>query len=343
MKPETTLSASTPHTLLEKDPELLQLLPPKAYQALEPYWNDMEEIVFRAGYDVVVNTRTKSFSLDVHTSSADIQKMDQRLPHRFKSNGRTGFNKTLHRIAKIPDIDGNVAGMHIRFARYIEGLSEPNRRYVEGYPLYENSDRLYQPNILIVGAPGRGKTTYLRDLVRIAAAHYGAKLVVIDSANELGGYGPIAHHALGIAIRLEVMTVDDQPRIINNALINYGPRVMVVDELSTADDVKEVVRVRTRGVRVIASVHGHDIVDVLENPMYAPILGTVPEKLIRRTSPLFDIAFVMLERGQPQILDIANATDRYYAKRRNELEAKLSNPSGKTPNSKPTPSTKVAL
>lgn len=220
----------------------------------------------------------------------------------LKRDGRAGVDGTAHRISVITDRTGEVIGLTIRLARFIPVLDEETVEFI----------RESQGSILIVGAPESGKTTLLRHLVAVLAKEYGPHLNVVDTSCEIGGLGEIPHPALYVARWHQVPDPKEQATIIRRAIANHSPQVLVLDEIGYHSDVEEVYAASRRGIRVVASVHGLDLPDVVENPTYRILLGNPdPIRGMRYYRPAFRMAIEVRAKGKLFLIpNLAEAIDR---------------------------------
>ena len=144
--------------------------------------------------------------------------------------------------------------LNIRIAREKKGCAQ---HLVEAV---RNANGIY--NTLILSPPGVGKTTYLRDAIRILsegdARHRGLKIGVVDERSELGaGYLGIPQNDLGP--RTDVLEGAGKSEGIYMLLRSMSPQVIAVDELGAKDDFEAVTRAFHSGCRLIGTVHGESI------------------------------------------------------------------------------------
>lgn len=230
----------------------------------------------------------------------------QRIAHQFagiKEDGRAGIAGTAHRISAIFDRADNIVGFTVRVARHFPKALPDSLK-----------DELLRGkgSVLIVGAPGSGKTTLLRAVAAAFSQTIGPHLSIIDTSNEIGGVGETPIEELRHARWHQVPSPTKQPEIIRRAIANHGPLVLVLDEVGYHGDVPEVEAAARRGVRVIATVHGYGIHDVIENAHYAPLLGhpdlATRERLAR---PAFQSMLEVRAKGKFYwIPNLAEAIDR---------------------------------
>lgn len=220
----------------------------------------------------------------------------------IKRDGRAGIEGTAHRISVIYDRLHEIIGLSVRIARHIEVIDPTTAQHI----------LKSRGSVMIIGAPGSGKTTLLRNLVSLLAREIGPHLSVIDTSNEIGGLGQVPHPALGSARWFQVPDPKQQADIIRRAIANHGPLVLVLDEVGYNEDALEVEAAARRGIQVVASVHGKHLVDVMENPVYAPFLGYPdPATARRRARPSFSTAIEVRAKGKLFLIpNLAEAVDR---------------------------------
>jgi Uncharacterized protein conserved in bacteria len=282
---------------------LKAILPIKLHDYMDAFKDDLEEIVVLVGEPVSFRISGREYYTTWTFTESDWAYLHSKLGE-VRSNGRVGVEGTLHRISVRRDREDIPYGATIRIGRAIVGVAEPLRPY-----LVEASG-----SILVVGAPGTGKTTLLRDVVRIVADIYGRRCVVVDSSSEIGGEGRKPHPIIRRASRLAVPDPRRQPEKMLEAVANHSAQVVVVDELAWIEDSKVVEIIAGKGVRVIATVHGSDLREAIMNPVYFPITG-VAKDLVKRTlvvekPPVFKIAVEAYALGRIRLYrDLAKAIE----------------------------------
>jgi len=171
---------------------------------------------------------------------------------------------------------------------------------------------LENKSLLLVGPPGRGKTTLLRDIARfLASDEHDHRVMIVDTNNEIAGENICPHHAIGRARRMKVGVRSNQYRKMLEAVQNHTPQTLVIDEIGTPQEVMEAVGVQQRGVQLIATTHGRSLADVIENPHLRNLLGGVnvvilsaherqaegtatKTRLERKMAPAFDVCIELL-------------------------------------------------
>jgi len=269
---------------------LMEKLPPWVRREVEGHGVDLEELALDLGYPLAYTVGGRTFYSEREVRKEDLDFVLHRVGG-FKENNRAGLEGTLHRISRILSALGEMAGITIRVGKFVEGVAEPLRPYlVEG-----------GGSLLVVGPPRTGKTTLLRDIVRILAEVYGSRVVAVDTSNEIGGDGLIPHPGIRPARRMQVPDPPsrNQGRVIYQAIANHSPEIVVVDEIGYNEDVQECLTASRRGVRVVATAHGERLLDVLENPALHPVLGEPDLKArARRTRPAFAMALQVVGKGR---------------------------------------------
>ncbi|BAU11328.1 single-stranded nucleic acid binding R3H [Leptolyngbya sp. NIES-3755] len=219
----------------------------------------------------------------------------------FGGDNRAGIEKTLHRISAIRNRRGEVIGLTCRVGRAIFGTIGMIRDLVE-------SGR----SILMLGRPGVGKTTALREIARVLADELDKRVVIIDTSNEIAGDGDVPHPAIGRARRMQVARPELQHQVMIEAVENHMPEVIVIDEIGTELEALAARTIAERGVQLVGTAHGNKLENLIKNPTLSDLVGgiqsvtlgddearrrgTQKSVLERKAPPTFDIAVEMTER-----------------------------------------------
>lgn len=182
----------------------------------------------------------------------------------FGPDNRAGIDRTLHRVSRILDRNGNLVGLTCRIGKPILGCVKIIEDLVES-----------GESILILGAPGTGKTTKLRDVCRFASVDLDRSVVIVDTSNEIAGDGRIVHSAVGRARRLQVPNDRTQHAVMQEAVENHTPEVLVIDEIGNKEEAEACRTFAQRGVQLIATAHGNTLEDVVNNPALRDLIGGI--------------------------------------------------------------------
>ena len=182
--------------------------------------------------------------LDREVTDEDLSLVTGRIGD-FGGDNRAGIERTLHRISAIRNRSGRVVGLTCRVGRAVFGTIEILRDHIE-------SGR----SILIMGRPGVGKTTMLREAARVLASEFSKRVVVVDTSNEIAGDGDIPHPAIGKARRMQVSAPERQHLVMIEAVENHMPEVIVIDEIGTEAEALAARTIAQRGVQLVATAHG---------------------------------------------------------------------------------------
>ncbi len=219
----------------------------------------------------------------------------------FGGDNRAGIERTLHRISAIRNRRGEVIGLTCRVGRAIFGTIGMIRDLVE-------SGR----SILMLGRPGVGKTTALREIARVLADDLEKRVVIIDTSNEIAGDGDVPHPAIGRARRMQVARPELQHQVMIEAVENHMPEVIVIDEIGTELEALAARTIAERGVQLVGTAHGNRLENLIKNPTLSDLVGGIQSVTLgdeearrrgsqksvleRKAPPTFDIAVEMLER-----------------------------------------------
>lgn len=231
----------------------------------------------------------------------------------FSSDNRAGIERTLHRISAIRNRTGDIIGLTCRIGRAIFGTIVMIRDLVET-----------GQSILLLGRPGVGKTTALREIARVLADDLGKRVVIIDTSNEIAGDGDVPHPAIGRARRMQVARPELQHQVMIEAVENHTPEVIVIDEIGTELEALAARTIAERGVQLVGTAHGNFVENLIKNPTLCDLVGgiqsvtlgddearrrrTQKTVLERKAPPTFAIAVEMLERQRWVVHDDVSAT-----------------------------------
>src|SRR6184192_3183678 len=183
---------------------------------------------------------------------------------QFGGDNRAGIERTLHRISALRNRAGKVVGLTLRVGRAVYGTVAIIRDIVE-------SGR----SILMMGRPGVGKTTLLREAARVLADDLRKRVMIVDTSNEIGGDGDIPHPAIGRARRMQVPTPSLQHAVMIEAVENHMPEVIVIDEIGTEQEAQAARTIAERGVQLIATAHGNTLENLMLNPTLSDLVGGI--------------------------------------------------------------------
>ena len=181
---------------------------------------------------------------------------------KFNNDNRTGINKTLHRISCIKNKDGIIIGLTCRIGRNISGGITIIRDLLET-----------KKSILLLGQPGSGKTTIIREIANILSSENDKRVIVIDNANEIGGGNDITHNGIGYSRRMQVETNKVPEKTMIEAVENHTPEVIIIDEIGTQKEAETTQTIAERGVQLIATAHGYFLLNLLKNPTLSQLVG----------------------------------------------------------------------
>jgi|DewCreStandDraft_5_1066085.scaffolds.fasta_scaffold00240_55 stage III sporulation protein SpoIIIAA len=245
---------------------LLNALPPHIVEPLEQAedLNDLLEIVLDLGRLPEARFPGRELTLSSReVSEEDLQYVVARIGV-FGQDNRAGIPRTLHRISAIRNRNGKIVGLTCRVGRAVFGTIQIIRDIVE-----------LGQSILILGRPGVGKTTMLREVARVLADDLRKRVVIVDTSNEIGGDGDIPHPGIGRARRMQVPTPAEQHAVMIEAVENHMPEVIIIDEIGTELEAAAARTIAERGVQLIGTAHGTTLENLMANPTLSDLVGGI--------------------------------------------------------------------
>jgi stage III sporulation protein SpoIIIAA len=284
------------HVITDDLEALLATLPPDIHDAVNRLANRTEllEIVLDLGRhaegrfpegEVILSSQPITY--------ADLEYVVERIGE-FGDDNRAGIERTLHRISAMRNRKGKIVGLTCRIGRAVLGSIALIRDIVE-----------QGQSILILGRPGVGKTTLLREIARVLADEANKRVVVVDTSNEIAGDGDIPHPGIGRARRMQVARTAEQHAVMIEAVENHMPQVIVIDEIGTELEAAASRTIAERGVQLVATAHGNSLSNLLVNPTLSDLIGgiqtvTLGDEEARRRHTQKSI----LERKAPPTFDV---------------------------------------
>ena len=252
--------------------------------------------------------------LDREVTEQDIGRVVEKIGS-FGDDNRAGIERTLHRISAIRNRNGKIVGLTCRIGRAVYGTIEIIDDFIET-----------GKSILIMGRPGIGKTTMLREAARVLADDLGKRVVVVDTSNEIAGDGDIPHPAIGKARRMQVRTPALQHEVMIEAVENHMPQVIVIDEIGTELEAQAARTIAERGVQLIGTAHGNNLDNLMLNPTLSDLIGgiqsvtlgdeearrrrTQKSVLERKAPPTFDVIVEIQDRERVTVhSDVSETVD----------------------------------
>ncbi|HEY9636124.1 MAG TPA: R3H domain-containing nucleic acid-binding protein [Coleofasciculaceae cyanobacterium] len=283
--------------------KLLDILPQEIRSSVEqhPQRDNLIEVVMDLGRFPEVRFPGKAEYLSqTPVTQEQLHYSVQRVGH-FSGDNRAGIERTLHRISAIRNRPGEIIGLTCRVGRAVFGTIGMIRDLVET-----------GKSILMLGRPGVGKTTALREIARVLADDLQKRVVIIDTSNEIAGDGDIPHPAIGRARRMQVARPELQHQVMIEAVENHMPEVIVIDEIGTELEALAARTIAERGVQLVGTAHGNQIDNLIKNPTLSDLVGGIQavtlgddearrrgsQKTVleRKAPPTFEIAVEMQER-----------------------------------------------
>jgi len=305
----------TQHRITDDLEALLEILPSNIRHAVEKANNSEKllEIVIDLGRVPSARFVENELSLlEKEITRTDIDHITERIG-KFDADNRAGMERTLHRISAIRNRLGAIVGLTCRVGRAVYGTVDIIQDIIET-----------GKSVLILGRPGVGKTTLLREAARILAEN--KRVVIVDTSNEIGGDGDVPHPAVGRARRMQVSQPMMQHEVMIEAVENHNPEVIVIDEIGRELEAQAARTIAERGVQLIGTAHGQTLDNLLLNPTLSDLIGgieavtlsdeearrrgTQKTVLERRSPPTFDVVIEIQTRDRFAVhLDISASVD----------------------------------
>ena len=303
------------HRITDNLDSLFDVLPPKITQSIteEEKNADLIEVILDLGRVPIARFSTEEFELTgEEITQKEIDYVVKRIGE-FDGDNRAGLERTLHRIAAIRNRTGDIVGLTCRVGRAVYGTTDIVKDLIES-----------GKSLLILGRPGVGKTTMLREAARILADN--KRVVIVDTSNEIAGDGDVPHPAIGKARRMQVAQPRLQHEVMIEAVENHNPEVIVIDEIGRELEAIAARTIAERGVQLIGTAHGNTLQNLLINPTLADLVGgiesvtlsdeeakrrgTQKTVLERRSNPTFHVLIEIQTRVSVAVhQDVATAVD----------------------------------
>lgn len=312
------------HPVLFEDPTiandlqlLIDILPERIRRVLQTTdLDDMIEIVMDLGR--IPEARfSEGNILELSDQQVTLDEIHHVVKHMgyFTSDNRAGIPRTLHRISALRNRQGDIVGLTCRVGKVVTGTVDPIQDIIQS-----------GKSVLLLGRPGVGKTSRLREIAKLLSDEAKKRVVIVDTSNEIAGDGDIPHPAVGRARRIQVQQRERQKETMIEAVQNHTPEVIIVDEIGTEDEAMASRTIAERGVILIATAHGHTLENLIKNPMLSDLVGGIQtvtlgdEEAKRRASqktilerakkPTFDICIEIRDRNTLAVYpDVAEAVD----------------------------------
>jgi stage III sporulation protein SpoIIIAA len=331
--------------------KLLDILPLDIRQVLEqhPSRDNLIEVVMDLGRRPEARFPEQAEYLsETPVSQEQLNYCIQRVGH-FGGDNRAGIEQTLHRISAIRNRTGGIIGLTCRVGRAVKGTIHMIRDLVET-----------GQSILMLGRPGVGKTTALREIARVLADELNKRVVIIDTSNEIAGDGDIPHPAIGRARRMQVARPELQHQVMIEAVENHMPEVIVIDEIGTELEAMAARTIAERGVQLVGTAHGNQIENLIKNPTLSDLVGGIQSVTLgdeearrrrsqktvleRKAPPTFEIAVEMLERQRWVVHEsVADTVDSVLLGRHPSPQVRTVNENGSVTITRSVPSVPIGM
>ena len=317
---EQLAGQGTEYAVTDDLQDLLAVLPPHIAERITAHQTRQDlgsliEIVMDLGRPPEARFQFDEIELlEVDVTREDLSFVSDRIGN-FGDDNRAGIERTLHRISAIRNRAGEIVGLTCRIGRAVYGTIAIVSDLVES-----------GQSVLLLGRPGVGKTTMLRETARVLADELRKRVVVVDTSNEIAGDGDIPHPAIGRARRMQVPTPTAQHAVMIEAVENHMPQVVVIDEIGTELEAMAARTIAERGVQLIGTAHGNSLENLMLNPTLSDLIGgiqtvtlsdeearrrgTQKSILERKAPPTFNIMVEIVDRDEVTVhLDVAATVD----------------------------------
>ena len=314
--------------------KLKAVLPAHLVDSLEAIGrtDDLYEVIIDLGLVPTARYSDREVVLDEHEITHQYLQYFVSKIGVFDADNRAGIERTLHRISAIRNRRRDIVGLTCRIGRAVYGTIDIIQDLIES-----------GQSVLILGAPGVGKTTMLREAARVLAET--KRVVIVDTSNEIGGDGAVPHPAIGHARRMQVAEPALQHEVMIEAVENHNPEVIIIDEIGRELEAQAARTIAERGVQLIGTAHGQTLDNLLLNPTLSDLIGgiesvtlsdeearrrgTQKTVLERRSPPTFDVLIELENRHRLSVHeDVAAAVDARLRGRALPFEVRYRNEAG---------------
>jgi stage III sporulation protein SpoIIIAA len=322
---------------------LLDTLPPRIRQPLcrQKDIRELIEVVLDLGRAPEARFPQREITIaPKEVDELDIDHVVSRIGN-FGDDNRAGIERTLHRISAIRNRKGRIVGLTCRVGRAVFGTIKVIEDLIET-----------GKSVMLLGRPGIGKTTMLREVARVLSDDINKRVIIVDTSNEIAGDGDIPHPAIGHARRMQVTTPTLQHAVMIEAVENHMPEVIVIDEIGTELEAQAARTIAERGVQLVGTAHGNTLENLMMNPTLADLIGgiqsvtlsdeearrrgTQKSILERMSPPTFGIVVEIQERDRVAIhQDVAEAVDSILRGQPTKTEIRWLDESGEVKVEKP--------
>ena len=276
--------------------QILEVMPPAVAETLRGR-EDLDtllEVVLDLGRPPEARFLSGDVALDqAEVAREDLDDVIQRVGE-FGDDNRAGIERTLHRISAIRNRRGQVVGVTCRVGRAVFGTI----KIIEDLAFSGK-------NILLLGRPGVGKTTMLREMARVLSEEAGKRVVIVDTSNEIAGDGDVPHSAIGRSRRMQVTTPARQHAVMIEAVENHMPEVIIIDEMGTEEEAAAARSIAERGVQLVATAHGNTLDNLIMNPTLSDLVGGIQTVTLGDQEARYrGTQKTVLERKSPPTFDV---------------------------------------